>query len=45
MKKLIPIFHIAKKVFDYHTPDGAPTLPKIGNLKGLIKQPANYKYS
>jgi hypothetical protein len=37
----IPIFPIAKKIFDDHTPDGAATLPKIINLKGQLKHPVN----
>jgi hypothetical protein len=42
MKKIIPIFPIAKKIFDNHTPDGAATLPKIINLKGQLKHPGYF---
>jgi hypothetical protein len=39
MKKWIPVFPIAKKIFNNRTPDGAATLPQIINLKGQLKHP------
>jgi hypothetical protein len=41
MKKLIPIFPIAKKIFNNYSPGGAATLPKSINLKEQLKHPEN----